>query len=197
MIIRKAGLMLSGALVLISAFGLTSAAQAAPGKSPPSTDNPGTNAVEAYNIYNVTTGKCADVPGFGAGKVGGPVNEYTCDGTAYDNQLWYFNYAGNNGSGNAVYLIQNAKDGLCLDVPFYGAVSAGTKVSEFHCAGPEDNQFFSLIPRWGPGGYYGSWLVNDKSGLCLDVDGVRTGGNDARLTLWYCSDSDDHIWQLV
>jgi len=116
----------------------------------------------------------------------------TSDGTANDNQLWYVNWVGSTEYGESLYQIQNAKDGLCMDVPFFGTVAATTKVSEYYCRGPEDNQFFRIYWR-----YDGFWLVNDKSGLCLDVDGFATGGNDARLTLYYCSDNDDHVWQLL
>ncbi|MEU6557452.1 hypothetical protein ABZ915_45665 [Streptomyces sp. NPDC046915] len=47
-----------------------------------------------------------------------------------------------------------------------------------------------------PGRGDGFWLVKLASGLCLDVDGVRTGGDNARLTLYYCSDNDDHHWTI-
>jgi hypothetical protein len=38
--------------------------------------------------------------------------------------------------------------------------------------------------------------INDKSHLCLDVAGFRNGHNDARVGAHYCSDYDDHLWQL-
>jgi hypothetical protein len=180
----------AGALMAIAAVGGTSAASAAQSKPPP--NGPGTNAVVAYLLHNETTGKCADIPFFGAGRVDGPVNQYTCDGSANDNQLWYVNAIGSTEYGQPLYQIQNVKDGLCLDVPFFGDVDPGTKVSEYHCRGAEDNQFFFLIQRT----YDSYWLVNEKSGLCLDVDGFGTGGNDARLTLWTCSDNDDHHWSF-
>jgi hypothetical protein len=190
MFMRRLATVLTGTLIAISAIGVTSTASAAPSKPAPPT-GPGTDALVAYLLYNDTTGKCADVPGFGAGRVDGPINQYTCDGTANDNQLWYFHFIGYTPNWEPLYQIQNAKDGLCVDVPNFGAVPATTKVSEYYCRGAEDNQFYRLSWR-----YDGYWIVNDKSGLCLDVDGFATGGNDARLTLYYCSDYDDHIWQL-
>lgn len=47
-------------------------------------------ASSAGNILlkNATTGLCADVPNYGNGKIDGPVNQYPCDGTTADNQLW-------------------------------------------------------------------------------------------------------------
>ncbi|MFK8906144.1 RICIN domain-containing protein [Streptomyces sp. YS-3] len=145
-----------------------------------------------YLVKNVVTGQCIDIPGYGAGTVNGPVNEYPCNGSAGDNQLFYWDYVGNSANGYPLYNLRNAKDNLCLDVPNYGTVGAGTKVSEFYCNQTTgDNQLYGRVDRSD-----GFWLVNLASGLCLDVDGVRTGGNNARLTLFYCSDNDDHHWTI-
>jgi len=63
--------------------------------------------------------------------------------------------------------------------------------------GRDDNQYFWERKFFDAYGYYiGSEFIELLSGLCLDVEGVRTGGNDARLTLWHCSESDDHLWWL-
>lgn len=143
-----------------------------------------------FNIYNLVTGKCVDIPGYGNGTVDGPVNEYTCDFTSGDNQRFYLDWY-----DSYRFTIRNATDGLCVDVPYYDAVGATTTVTEYYCRpGDGDNQLYRLSDRTGDGDY---WIINDKSGLCLDVDGVRTGGNDARLTLYTCSDSDDHIWDFL
>ncbi|MFJ3791275.1 RICIN domain-containing protein [Kitasatospora sp. NPDC090091] len=196
----KAGATLAAAAVLGAlSFGTAPAALAAaePPAAAPHAAAPGQAAGAAYGpylLYNTVTGKCADIPDFGAGRINGPVNEYTCNGTSGDNQLFYWDYQGATSNGYNLYTVRNAKDNLCLDVHDYGAVEAGAKVSEYTCDGTaNDNQQFWLLPRGGGG----SWIVNLKSGLCLDVDGVRTGGNDARLTLYYCSDNDDHSWKLI
>ncbi|MFI6056038.1 RICIN domain-containing protein [Streptomyces violascens] len=146
-----------------------------------------------YLVKNVVTGKCIDIPGYGAGTVNGPVNEYTCNGTSGDNQLFYWDYVGNSSNGYPLYSLRNVKDNLCLDVPNYGSVNAGTKVSEYYCNETTgDNQLYGQVAR-SDGSF---WLVNLASGLCLDVDGVRTGGDNARLTLYYCSGNDDHHWTI-
>lgn len=146
-----------------------------------------------YLVKNVVTGKCIDIPGYGAGTVNGPVNEYTCNGTSGDNQLFYWDYLGQSANDYPLYSLRNVKDNLCLDVPNYGSVSAGTKVSEYYCNETTgDNQIYGQVLR-SDGSF---WLVNLASGLCLDVDGVRTGGDNARLTLYYCSDNDDHHWTI-
>ncbi|GGU93152.1 hypothetical protein GCM10010260_29990 [Streptomyces filipinensis] len=180
-----------------AALGATSVRIASPGGT--STLPRGTRRVTPtattygpYLVKNVVTGKCIDIPGYGAGTVNGPVNEYTCNGTSGDNQLFYWDYVGDSSNGYALYNLRNVKDKLCLDVPDYGSVNAGTKVSEFYCNQTTgDNQLYAQVARSD-----GFWLVNLASGLCLDVDGVRTGGDNARLTLYYCSDNDDHHWTI-
>ncbi|TYC66581.1 hypothetical protein EH183_42080 [Streptomyces sp. CB01881] len=128
-----AGAALGAAAVLGAlSFGTAPAARAAtephaavPGQAANASAANASATYGPYLLYNTVTAKCADIPDFGAGRINGPVNEYTCNGTSADNQQFW------------------------------------------------------LLPR----GNGGSWVVNLKSGLCLDVDGVRTGGNDARLTL--------------
>ena len=147
-----------------------------------------------YNIYNIATGKCVDIPGYSSGWVGATVNEYTCDYGSSDNQQFYLDQDAYDGSE---FLIRNLKDDLCLDPPDNGWMPPGTPISEYTCqAGGGDNQQFQLIPRPG---YRNYWLRNSKSGYCLDVVGMRTGGNDARLTLYPCdeNDNDDHVWALI
>jgi hypothetical protein len=176
-LLRVFGLLVSG---LLAVCGLTSSEQEV-------------HADQSVLLRNVRTGKCADVPGFGPGTPDGPVNQYTCDGTARDNQRWIVRYEGRSPSRRLTYSISNAVDGLCLDLPDFGAVLPGTKVAEFKCRKAQDNQLFFLDRRPGTDAV---WIVNLASSLCLDVDGFGTGGNDARLTLWYCSDTDDHHWRL-
>ncbi|MFD9797143.1 RICIN domain-containing protein [Streptomyces sp. NPDC059070] len=210
---RLTGTLSAGVTLLALAFTAApahadSATPATPGSAPVRIASPGkttllprapqhlTPASTTYGPYlvkNVVTGKCIDIPGYGPGTVNGPVNEYTCDGSSRDNQLFYWDYLGDSSNGYRLYNLRNVKDNLCLDVPNYGSVSAGTKVSEFYCNQTTgDNQIYGQVPR-SDGSF---WLVNLASGLCLDVDGVRTGGNDARLTLYYCSDNDDHHWTI-
>lgn len=174
------------AVLALAATFLPAAAQAEPAAQAPN---------GPYGIYNLRTGKCLDLPGFGPGRVDGPVFQYTCNLTTGDNQRWFFSHQGWHYRGEIVS-VWNAKDNLCLDLPYYDAVSATTRVNQFHCRGAEDNQFFIKEYR-SEGGYR---LVHLKTlnqwyqDLCLDVDGFGTGGDDARITLYYCSDYDDHRW---
>jgi hypothetical protein len=142
-------------------------------------------------LYNVQTGQCADVPGRGKGRVDGPVYQFPCRGTNRDNQLWNFLPQGKHRGKYNVYLIQNAKDGMCLDVPYYGKVPPATPITEYPCR-KQDNQAFYMKPSPVRGYVF---LVNLKSGLCLDVAGENATHN-ARLTLWHCDLNGDHLWAL-
>lgn len=142
-------------------------------------------------LANVRTGMCADVPGTGAGALDGPVQQHGCVSGAEDNQMWVLVPSP---TGDGTVAVQNLKDRLCLDVPFYADVAPGTPVQQFGCrydAG--DNQMFRP-ERTGPGDAF--LLRHVKTpGLCLDVAGQNgSGPEDARLTLWPCSTEDDHLW---
>jgi len=139
------------------------------------------------SLRNVKTTKCADIPWYESGSPGTQVFQYTCDNTSNDNQLMFFDPRGRKADGQMLYSVRNAKDNLCLDAGGYDAPTAGAPVIQFYCAGPEDNQFVRVVQRNG-----GVWLVNDKSGLCLDV--VDTADNP--LSYAVCSDTDDHLWML-
>ncbi|WP_051718277.1 MULTISPECIES: RICIN domain-containing protein [unclassified Streptomyces] len=151
-------------------------------------------------LKNVTTGQCADVPNYGNGKVDGPVNQYPCNGTSADNQLWDLvphQEAGKGPGGSVLFLIRNSKDGLCLDLPNYGGVAGGTRITEYPCqATRRDNQYYWLDRR-SDGTY---WIRNLASrNLCLNVAGPGTGRNDAALQIGTCNDSanDDAHWYFT
>ncbi|WP_432541874.1 RICIN domain-containing protein [Kineococcus sp. SYSU DK002] len=161
-----------------------------------------------FAIKNKTTGKCADLPGFGAGTQGGPVNQFTCRYPSGDNQAWRFvpkgTATGGSGTKYNRYLIRNTADGRCLDAPGTGDNANGAKIVEYSC-NPDpskDNQLWYTVPKdvTYPDGTRrtGVWIVNEKSRKCLDVSGYRAG-NDARLTLFSCTTSqkDDHLWAIT
>jgi hypothetical protein len=156
-----------------------------------------------FAIKNKTTGRCADVPGFGKGYPNAPVNQYTCRFATSDNQRWTFvpngTATGASGTKYNQYLIKNAKDGLCLDAPGFGTNANGARIIEYTCAGDpsKDNQQWYTVVRTA-NGRTGVWIVNTKSKKCLDVSGTNAG-NDARLTLFTCSDAktEDHYWAIT
>lgn len=148
-------------------------------------------------LKNAMTGMCADVPNYGKGTVDGPVNQFTCNTTTADNQLWdlVVSRPGAGPGGADLFTIRNSKDGLCLDLPNYAGQPAGTGVSEFHCRPTSaDNQLWYLDKR-SDGKF---WIRSHSSaGRCLDVSGYYgSGGKDARLTIFECNRRDDHVWSF-
>lgn len=143
-------------------------------------------------LRNSTTGLCADVPNYGNGKVDGPVNQYPCDGTTADNQLWNLEVAQAKGGpqGASLFLIKNSKDGFCMDLPYYGAAAGGTNVTEYYCRATSDNQLWWLDPR-SDGSY---WIRSYSSdNLCLGLEGGASAGNDAHLEIGGCGSADRWI----
>ncbi|MFC8369703.1 RICIN domain-containing protein [Streptomyces sp. NPDC057239] len=146
-------------------------------------------------LKNVATGKCADLPYFEKGSVDGPVSQYNCRPTTKDNQLWDLEVADADGGpgGASLFVIRNRKDGMCMDLPDYGSVAAGTKVTEYHCRPAADNQLWWLDPRSG-----GYWIRNAASDLCMSVAGGGSAGNDARLQVVRCGSGSSALrWSVV
>jgi hypothetical protein len=155
-------------------------------------------ATRGVLIKNVMTRMCVDIPDYGKGTVNGRVQQFTCDGSAHDNQRWSLDVgqrgAGPNGAD--LFTLRNTKDGFCLDLPGYGSVEQGD-VTEWHCdPGPRDNQMWYLERR-AKGKY---WIrnVSSKGRQCLDVAELRgSGGPNAKLTIFPCDPKDDHLWTFV
>ncbi|MET8942928.1 RICIN domain-containing protein [Streptomyces sp. NPDC004542] len=169
------------------------------GSSPAAPKKHATPVVPASNIllYNPTTKKCADVPGYGKGTAGGPVRQFTCDGTTNDNQLWNLEvtYAKGGPESRPLFQIRNVKDRLCMDLPYNGAQPVRSAITEFTCDGTTaDNQLWWLDKQQSGAYWIRNFASNNK---CLDVAGYSTGGNDANLTLFDCSNTDDQEWRIV
>ncbi|MER5552010.1 RICIN domain-containing protein [Streptomyces sp. NPDC002793] len=149
-------------------------------------------------IKNRVTGLCVDVPDYGKGKVNGSVEQFTCNGTSGDNQLWdlVVNQEGAGPGGADLFTIRNSKDNYCADLPDFGGKPVHTRVYEYYCRpGSGDNQMWFLDKR--ANGTF--WIRNHASkGLCLDVAGENgAGGRGAGLMLFTCSDGDDHLWSFA
>ena len=156
----------------------------------------GPNGYGPYFIRNLRTEQCVDLPGNGAGGIGGPVLQDPCARTSEDNQEWTFLPRGKDDAGYQIYWIRNVDDNFCLDVPGTERVDLGTPVNEMECL-DQDNQYFRLEPKVTSGGFRYYWLRNTVADLCLDVLGVGTGGPGAGLTIVNCVSGDDHEWALV
>ncbi|MDT0613850.1 RICIN domain-containing protein [Streptomyces lancefieldiae] len=155
--------------------------------------------VPASNVVlrNTTTTFCAELPGFGQGKVDGPVQQSHCDRTDGDNQLWDLEvrYPKGGPGGTALFQIRNVKDRLCMDLPNKGSNPYTTPVTEFPCAGTtEDNQLW-WVEKQESGAY---WIRNFASNnACLDVAGSAVEVVDAKLVIFDCSGSDDAEWEIL
>ncbi|MFI2377309.1 RICIN domain-containing protein [Streptomyces sp. NPDC018964] len=146
-------------------------------------------------LKNVATGKCADLPYFDKGSVDGPVSQFNCRPTTQDNQLWDLEVADADGGpqGASLFVIRNRKDGMCMDLPNYGSVAPGTKVTEYHCRPAADNQLWWLDPQQG-----GYRIRNAASDLCMSVVGGGSAGNDARLQVVRCGSGSSALrWSVV
>jgi hypothetical protein len=152
-------------------------------------------------FYNRWTDRCIDLPGHQGGQVNGPVKQYPCEWNNLDSDHLFYQVDSGTLAWNTytVFAIRNVLDGLCLDVPNYGIVAAGTIVSEYWCNYTSgDNQLFYAEPRYNEfDEFEGAWIVHRKTGLCLDIEGHRSGDFQARVTLFYCSDDDDHHWWIT
>ncbi|MDX3225242.1 RICIN domain-containing protein [Streptomyces sp. ME19-01-6] len=154
-----------------------------------------------FQLKNVTTGRCADLPGMGKGKLDGAVLQHDClnDWDA-DNQVWDFVLAqkGKGPQGRNLVVIKNRKSGLCLDLPGRGSQPSRTGLNQTYCNRTlQDNQLWWVENR---GGNRTFWIHNYASDQrCLEVWGEKPdfSGNDARLGIYTCSPTDDHEWRLM
>ncbi|WP_267717376.1 RICIN domain-containing protein [Streptomyces sp. CoH17] len=166
-----------------------------PAARPKQRKNPGI-PTGAVLIKNKNFGFCLDVPGEGKGRPDGKVLDSKCKASG-DNQHWSLELRarGAGTRGADLYLIRNTKDNLCLDLPYYGPAPATTPVTEYHCDGTDkDNQLWWFQKR--PNGTY--WIRNQKSGdQCLDVARKDRSTPQANITLYGCSDLDDHQWSFL
>lgn len=147
-------------------------------------------------LKNVATGMCADVPYYGPGKVGKPVNHYFCDGSDGDNQLWNMRvHVGDTGpGGKKLVIFSNVKDGLCLDMPDRGPKPVGTTIKEAGCHNSmDDNQLWWLEPSGADVFKIHNVLSNDQ---CLQSQGQAVKKPNQRLIIGSCAESDAR-WQLL
>ncbi|WP_159043269.1 RICIN domain-containing protein [Streptomyces sp. NBRC 110028] len=146
-------------------------------------------------LRNAVTGRCADIPGYGKGEVDGKIQQYYCDGTSADNQLWNFEvrYKDKGPASANLFQIRNVKDGLCMDLPYYGGAEHGDEVTEYHCDGTtKDNQLWWLEQR----GSKTWWIHNYASNqMCLAIKADR-GSTDpsAKLAIGPCRSDRNHEW---
>jgi hypothetical protein len=143
-------------------------------------------------LKNAASGLCADVPGYGRGSTDGPVAQYYCALGDADNQVWSLGVMRDmkGPGGTALFTIRNTKDDYCMDLPGYGGVGAGTKVTEYYCRPKGDNQL------WYRSHTHGSrYRIRSYSshGLCLGPTG-RSHAKDRQLEIHKCGRGDEWSW---
>lgn len=144
-------------------------------------------------LKNAGSKLCADVPGYGNGSADGPVNQYHCALGDADNQVWSLGVMQDlKGPGGApLFVIRNVKDDYCMDLPYYGAHAAGTKVTEYYCRPTKsDNQ---LWYRTHTRGHLYRLRNYASHGLCLGVTG-RSRAADKQLEIQKCGSGDEWSW---
>ncbi|WP_328356081.1 RICIN domain-containing protein [Streptomyces sp. NBC_00445] len=148
-------------------------------------------------VKNASTGMCADVPNYGPGKVSSHINQYPCNGTDKDNQLWNMRvrHVGKGPGGTHLVTFSNAKDGLCMDVPTQGAQPPGTPLNEARCVPTlgESNQLWWLDPTREGTVQIRNYASNH---LCLEVKDDRKAAAQ-RLILDKCGTDGDSRWRLT
>ncbi|MBL1068023.1 RICIN domain-containing protein [Streptomyces sp. 7-21] len=162
---------------------------------PPPPEDPPVVPATTVMLRNDVTLRCADIPGYEEGQLNGPVQQSVCNQP--DNQLWNLEVVDPGGGPGGEPLIQivNAADGLCMDLPDFGANPPGTPVTEYRCDGTtEDNQLWWLDEQ-SPDVY---WIRNFASNnACLQVEGYSPTDINIPLTIEECVNTDDHEWRIV
>ncbi|MFF7801852.1 RICIN domain-containing protein [Streptomyces olivaceus] len=103
----------------------------------------GPDSLPLFQIRNVKDRLCMDLPYYGAKPVGTPVNEYPCDGTKADNQLWW---ADKQESGD--YWIRNyASNNKCLNVEGNGTGGLDAKLDISDCTNLDDQEWRIVHPK--------------------------------------------------
>ncbi|MGC5562546.1 RICIN domain-containing protein [Streptomyces sp. FR-108] len=140
---------------------------------------------------------CVDLFGWGKGKPGTKIwDDHSCTTSPSDNQLWKLEpVRGKSTDGSALYLIRNAKDSLCMDLPGEGGAEVSARLFERECVPTEkDNQLWWFDKR--SNGTY--WIRNQKSGdMCMDVSRTSAGPANARISVSACGDSAALQWRIL
>ncbi|PSM43740.1 hydrogenase expression protein [Streptomyces dioscori] len=148
-------------------------------------------------LRNTATKRCADIPGKGKGKKDGRVQQFTCDESADDNQLWDLEvrYPKLAPGGTALFQIRNVKDQFCMDLPGVGPQPIHAAISEADCVGTTDDNQLWWVDKQDSGAY---WIRNFASNhMCLEVGGNRDSTDEVRLLLFTCTNTDDQEWQII
>ncbi|MFS8202775.1 RICIN domain-containing protein [Streptomyces sp. CWNU-52B] len=169
------------------------------GAAPQPTKDKPKSVVPASDILlqNADTRKCADIPGKGKGAQDGRVQQFACNESTDDNQLWDLDvrYPKLGPRGSGLFVIRNVKDQLCMDLPGTGAQPIHTAISESVCVGTVDDNQLWWVDKQESGAY---WIRNYASNnKCLEVGGNAPTTDEVRLLIFDCTNTDDQEWKIV
>jgi len=138
-------------------------------------------------IKSTVTGYCVDLLGVDAPSIGDKVLQTVCYPGVTDNQEFQ-----TVAKADGTFLLRTVKAHLCVDAPGTGSNSSGTGLVLASCTlGSAENQMYRRSAR--SSGFY---LVNVKSGLCLDAIGTSASDTavNTQLTLTKCMADDLMTW---
>ncbi|WP_437088130.1 RICIN domain-containing protein [Streptomyces sp. enrichment culture] len=148
-------------------------------------------------IKNEKYGFCLDLPGTGKSKPNTLVQDGACRASSGDNQKWALERVADGGGTREadLYLIHHVKSGLCLDLYGDGPAQVASPAGLFGCnSSTVDNQLWWLDER-SDGTY---WIRNQASGdMCLDLSRKNKEAAHGGVTVYPCSDLDDHEWSFA
>ncbi|GII92188.1 RICIN domain-containing protein [Sinosporangium siamense] len=109
----------------------------------------------------------------------------------YAQQYWTIERTGTSNS-LGVYQLTSRHSGKCLDMAIDGTIGNGTRVQQWTCTGATNQRWIARPVVAG-----NNWvsLVNQRSGLCLDVPNYSyTDGN--MLQVWQCHGDWNQRWNI-
>jgi hypothetical protein len=145
-------------------------------------------------LQNAKTKRCAAK---GAGKAGSNVNQSNC-GRSSSDQMWTVKVAhpGEGPGHKDLLLIDNANDGLCMDLPTTHAVAAGTKVTQSRCdSSKRDNQLWWISTQ-----HDGKQLIHNyaSKSACLQIGKQKTPKKTGLpLRVGTCAVGYNNRWQFA
>lgn len=134
-------------------------------------------AFERDGQITVNGGLCLDAHAPDAGRNGGRVQVWTCNGSPQ--QRWRFD--------SSTGQLRNSVAGLCLDVHAPDLENNGGRVQVWTCNN-------SPQQRWMLDEARNSLLVS--SGRCLDAHAPDMNTNGGRVQIWACNNSPQQTWRF-
>jgi hypothetical protein len=85
----------------------------------------GPNGASLFVIKNHKDGLCMDLPNYGPEPAGTKIEEFACNSTTKDNQLWWL-----DPRPDGTYWIRDDSSGMCLDLPGVGTARDDARLAQ-------------------------------------------------------------------